>query len=176
MSITSKVEEEFLRDDLYDALRWLFEGAIVWEAARRSLPDTVRHLRVLGMFTSLVQARALYEFYYKSGWNDDFRVKDFAPKWKPTESPLYKRYMDRSQPAQKRVFHLVRNRKLHAGGVGPDALNHQVLNFATDLRNLTEEFGKNADTIFQGEIQSTLARSIQEAHRAAQYYHIPNPF
>ena len=170
------IEQEFLRDDLYDALRWLFEGAVVWEAARMMPQRAGRHQAVLGMYTSLVQARALYEFYYrKKSAKDDVRVKDFAPRWKPTENPLYKAYMDQGMPAQKRVFHLVRDRSAHAGGTGNAALNKKVLEFAQNLRGLTEEFGKNADPAFQSEIHSALARAIEDAEVAAKHYGIPNP-
>jgi hypothetical protein len=175
MTVLNQSEEEFLRDDLYDALRWLFEAAIAWEAARRIPQCAGRHQIVFGMYTSLVQARALYEFFYKKGKGDDFRVKDFAPKWNPTKSSLYKKYMDRNQPVQKRVFHLVRNRSIHAGGTGPDELKEQVLEFAKDLRRLTEEFRQNADPVFQDEIQFALTRAIQEAGLAVKHYGISNP-
>jgi hypothetical protein len=175
MPVPGKPEEEFLRDDLYDALRWLFEGAIAWEAARRQPQCAWRHQAALGMYTSLVQARALYEFYYKTGWGDDSRAKDFGSHWKPPKSPLYKQYMDRLKPAQKRVFHLVLSRGRHAGGTGPTELKNQVVGFAKDLRRLTEDFSKNADPVFQGEIQSALRRALQQAHLAAAHYGIPNP-
>lgn len=175
MTVPGKPEEEFIRNDLYDALRWLFEGAVAWEAARVKPQFSGRHQIVLGMYTSFVQARAIYEFYYKTGKGDDFRAKHFAPKWKPAESPLYRKHMDQHKPAQKRVFHLVSNRSIHAGGAGPEELKNQVVGFAKDLRKLTADLSQNADTVFQGEIQSALARAMQEADLAAKFYGIPNP-
>jgi hypothetical protein len=128
------------------------------------------------MYTSLVQARALYGFFYKKGAGDDFRVGDFSSKWKPPQSRLYQRYMDQGKPAQKRIFHLVRNRSVHPGGTGPEQLNKQVLQFAKELRKLTEALARNADPAFQCEIQSALGRAIREAELSARHYGIPNPF
>ena len=167
--------ESFLKDDLYDALRWLFEGAVSWESARRNTARAARHQSVLGMYASLVQARALYEFFYKEEKNDAARAKHFAPTWKPQKTQLYQKYMDRLRPANKRVFHLVYNRTIQAGGSGQDELKNQVLEFAKDLRKITEEFAHNASTDFRDGIQFALNKALQEAELAANHYSIPNP-
>ena len=172
-------KERFLKDDLCDGLKWLFEGAIAWDAAQRRPERAGRHLIVLGMYTSLVQARALYEFFYGHGQGDDARASHFAPTWKPPESCLYRKYMARRKPANKRVFHLVYNRATHAGGSGhegPDHLKKQVLEFAKDLLALTKEFANNADPRFQGGVQYAVGEALKGAKDAAGHYGIPNPF
>lgn len=175
MSVLNQQDQEFLRDDLYDALRWLGEGAIVWEAARQKPRCAGRHQEVLGMYTRFVQARALYEFFYAKGKNDDARAESFAPSWKPRKSSLYERYIGQGTPAQKRVFHLVRRRSMHAGGTGKNTLNKQILAFAKDLLGLMEDFHKNAAPVFRDEIEFALMKARKEADSAAKHYGIPNP-
>jgi hypothetical protein len=169
-------KSEFLEYDLYDALRWLFVGAVAWQAATK---DLCPHQRVLGMYTSLVQARALYEFFFEEGRRDDARAGDFAPRWAREESNnLYSQYMAKAKPANKRVFHLVYDRSAHAGGAGhdgPEHLNNQVLKFARDLRRLTEAFVECAAPRFRDRIQCALRGALDEANRAAEDYGIANP-
>jgi hypothetical protein len=171
-------KEKFLREDLRDALRWLFEGAIAWEAAKKRPERAGHHQVVLGMYVSLVQARALYEFFYGHGQGDDARASHFAPAWKPLETEPYRKYMAGGKPANKRVFHLVYNRAAHAGGSGhegPDHLKNQVLEFAKDLRTLTEEFARNAGPAFRDSAQGAFREALKEANRAADHYGIANP-
>ncbi|MGO9087339.1 MAG: hypothetical protein ACLQBK_19135 [Candidatus Sulfotelmatobacter sp.] len=175
---TQKELHDFLSDDLYDALRWLFEGAVAWEAARVRPSQSGRHQKVFGMYTSLVQARSLYEFFYgqKRGQPDDARANDFTSKskWTAPPSPLYARYMESRRPAQKRVFHLVFNRSVHSGGTGNE-LNKKVLEFALELRRLVQDLEQSADPQFKAEIGCALARAILEADKAAASYGIPRP-
>ncbi len=171
-------KEKFLKEDLYDALRWLFEGAVAWKAARERPEGAERHQSVLGMYTSLVQARALYEFFYAHGQGDDARACHFAPAWNPSQTDLYRRYMAGGKPANKRLFHLVYNRSLHAGGSGedgPDHLKNQVLEFAKDLRSLTERFADSVDTNFCDSVRHALRKALEEAKLAADHYGIANP-
>ncbi len=171
-------KEKFLREDLYNALRWLFEGAIAWEAARRRPESAGRHQGLLGMYASLMEARALYEFFYGQGHGDDARACHFASAWNPGETDHYQRYMAGGKPANKRVFHLVYNRAVHAGGSGedgPDHLKNQVLELARDLRRLTEEFANNADPTFRDGVSNALREALQEAKLAADSYSIANP-
>ena len=167
--------ERFLKEDLYDALRWLFEGAIAWEAAR-SRPEHCRHQGVLGMQTSLVQARALYEFFYSHEQGDDARAVHFASTWRPLETDLYRAYMAGGKPANKRVFHLVYNRSRHAVGSESEHLKNKVLEFARDLKRLTEDFSRNADLGFQQAIEVALKKALHEADLAAKYYETKDPF
>jgi|ERR1700675_741001 hypothetical protein len=171
---------EFLQKDLYDALRWLFVGAVTWEAARSQL-HRCGNQDALGMYTSLAQARALYEFYYtKGGRSDDARAQHFASLWIEPKSPLYLKYMQIETPANKRVFHLAYGRgdAANAGGPGHDSPNHlknQVIEFAKDLRRLTEEFAKCAEPDFRPIIRTTLDNALDEAKKTADSYKIPVP-
>jgi len=177
-AMPDSTKEHFLREDLRDALRWLFVGAVTWEACR-SQPQRCRNQDALGMFTSLVQARALYEFFYDPGkQGDDARACDFILGWDPPESELYRRYMAKRKPANKRVFHLVYDRAVHAGGSGqdePDHLKKQVLEFARDLRRLTEEFIKCVEPQFRDIARRALDKALIEAKKTADYYGVPNP-
>ncbi len=172
---TSDEKREFLEKDLYDALRWAFVGAITW-LATEGQPE-----RVLGMNTNFVQARALYEFFYTKGNKpDDARALDFAPSWTEPRSPLYLKYMNNQTPANKRVFHLVYGRSgaANAGGAGhngPDHLKNQVIEFAKDLRRLTEEFIKCVEPQFRDIARTALDKALIEANKTADYYRIPNP-
>src|SRR5271169_2288093 len=109
-------QKKFLEDDLSDALKGLFVGAVVWEAAHNS--EQCPFQQGLGMMTTLVQARALYEFYSSKNATayDDARAKQFASSWTGTNSILYNDYMAGKKPANKRVFHLVYFRSEHSGG------------------------------------------------------------
>jgi hypothetical protein len=169
--------QSFLEEDLYDALRWLFLGAVVWSASRQ-LPDRFGRLCVLGMLTSFVQARALYEFFYHNGRGDDARVRDFVPSWDEPESHVFRKYMASRTPANKRVFHLVYKRSAHAGGPGhdgPDHLKHQVVEFAKDLRRLTELLVDRVEPDFRNSAQSALRKALQEAELEAKHYGITDP-
>jgi hypothetical protein len=178
-AIPDATKVKFLREDLFDSLRWLFVGAVTW-AACRSQPQVCRNQDALGMFTSLNQARALYEFFYRTrAQADDARACHFASAWNPRESDLYCRYMAGGKPANKRLFHLAYNRADHAGGSGqdgPDHLKNQVLEFAKDLYTLTEEFASNADAAFRDSVQYALQEALKEAGLAAGHYGIANPF
>lgn len=57
--LTLDERKKFLEDDLSDALKGLFVGAVVWAAADAS--ERCPFQKGLGMFTNLVQARSLYE-------------------------------------------------------------------------------------------------------------------
>jgi hypothetical protein len=174
------MKADFLANDLSDALRWLFEGAVAWEAARRRPESAARHQAAVSMYASIVQARALYEFYFSPAKkNDDARARDFASTWNPAKTELYRRYMAEGQPANKRVFHLVYNRPAHAGASGedgPEHLKNRVLEVAKELRRLTEEFAHNADPAFRDSAKFALQKALKEAVSAADYYGIANPF
>jgi hypothetical protein len=83
-------------------------------------------------------------------------------------------------PANKRVFHLVYGRSdaANAGGPGhdgPDQLKNQVLEFAKDLRRLTEVLINHAERDFRSIIRTALDKPFNEAQNAADYYGISNP-
>jgi hypothetical protein len=170
----------FLTEDLYDALRWLFVSAVTW-AASRNQPQCCGNQDVLAMFSSLAQARALYEFFYANGrQHDDARACDFTPDsvWRPPETNLYRTYMAAHTPANKRVFHLVYNRSVHSGGSGLDGADHlknQVLEFAKDLRSLIEQFLNFADPVFRDSIRQALDKALREAKLTADLYGVPDP-
>ncbi len=173
-------KKAFLTEDLYDALRWLFVSAVTWGASRDQ-PHRCGNQDVLAMFTSLAQARALYEFFYSNGrQHDDARARDFTPDpvWRPSETSLYRTYMSAHKPANKRVFHLVYNRSVHSGGFGQDGADHlknQVLEFAKDLRSLMEQFMNSADTVFRDSIRQALDNALREAKLTADLHGVPDP-
>lgn len=174
---TQDEKSKFLKEDLYDSLRWLFVGTVAWHAARVQ-PDRCPHQMVLGMYTNLVQARALYEFFYSRGKRDDARAVDFAPAWRPVPSSLYSNYMAGGKPANKRVFHLVYDRSAHPAGPGhvaDDHINKKVLEFAKELRQITEEFVKCVQPHFRAIVQSALDSALQEAKSTANGYGVTNP-
>jgi hypothetical protein len=182
--------KRFLQEDLYNALRYLFEGAIAWDAWKRTEekaakgephPAVFRHQGVLGMCTTFMEARALYEFFHKHARrridSDDARADDFASTWRADESEVYKDYMAHLKPANKRMFHLVYRRSAQSGETatkGP--LKEQVLNFAKDLRDLTKEFIKHTDDTVSCELaRAALHNALNEAQKAADHYRITNP-
>jgi hypothetical protein len=170
--------KNFLDEDLSDALKGLFVGAVVWVAADTS--ERCPFQKGLGMFTSLVQARALYEFYSpKPAEDDDARASHFAPNWRRTGvTSLYTKYMGRGMPANKRVFHLVYGRSAHAGGPGhdgPDHIKNQVLEFAKDLRHLTQRFAQSVDSDFRESVERALGKALAGGAEAANGCGIINP-
>jgi hypothetical protein len=183
---TTNEKNEFLEEDLTDALKWLFVGAVAWQATdpKENQPERCCHQKVLAMYTSLVQARALYEFYYDVKPNrkpDDARVRDFAPSWVVPKRHYYSKYMDGGAPANKRVFHLVYGRNRHSGGRGgsdeSEDLKNQVLAFAKELREITEEFVKCAEPQFVRLVQAALENGLNEAESVAGEgcFNIANP-
>jgi hypothetical protein len=166
-------KKEFLKEDLLNALRWLFVNAVVWHASEND--------RLSAMYTSFVEARALYEFYFAGrGKGDDARAVHFADQWAEPQSAPYLKYMAPRAPAQKRVFHLVygRSKPENAGGPGHDGRDHlknQVLNIAKDLLRITETFVGSVRPEFRDLVQAALEKAVSEAENKASYYGIPNP-
>jgi hypothetical protein len=163
--ITDEDRLKFLKEDLYNTLRYLFEGAIAWDAWKqtegkspeeKSCPAICRHQGVLGMYTTFMEARALYDFFHKrktSNDGDNALADHFALNWTATESHVYSRYMARRQPVNKRMFHLVYGRSTQSGEtVTEGPLKEQVLNVAKDLRDLTGEFIKHIDNSVSREL------------------------
>ena len=191
MSVADAHRRQSLEDDLYNALCYLFEGAIAWDAWKRTTEKAagekpsstviLRHQGVLGMYTAFMEARALYEFFHKHGrrGHDDARADDFASEWKANQTDVYKNYMAAEKPANKRMFHLVYGRSEHSGGTGTEGIDHlkeQVLNVAKDLRDLTDEFNKHIDDSgFREVAETALRKALDEAQKAADHYRIANP-
>jgi hypothetical protein len=190
MSITDTDRKQFLEKDFYNALRYLFEGAIAWDAWKQTeekaakvepRPVIFRHQGALGMYTTFMEARALYEFFHKHGTrshdDDSARADDFASNWKANESDVYKDYMAHSKPANKRMFHLVYLRSEKSGETstkGP--LNEQVLNVAKDLRDLARKFIEHIDDSDSQKLARTaLQKALGEGQKAADHYYIANP-
>ncbi len=87
---------------------------------------------------------------------DDARAGHFAPKWQP-KSALYLKYMASEKPANKRMFHLVYGRSLHAGGAGhdgPDHVKNQVVEVARDLPRLMRAFAGRSREHFDPRLNS----------------------
>ena len=190
MSVTDADRKQFLGEDFYNALRYLFEGAIAWDAWKRTkekaakgepCPVIFRHQGVLGMYTTFMEARALYEFFHKHGPRSDdddgARADDFASNWKANKNDVYKDYMAHFKPANKRMFHLVYLRSEKSGETSTkEPLNEQVLNVAKDLRDLTREFIEHIDDSVSRELARTaLQNALGEAQKAGDHYHIANP-
>jgi hypothetical protein len=177
----SNNKDLFLREDLKDALKWLLVSAVIWEAAK--LEECCPNQDAIGMYTNFVQARALYEFYYKGENNrkaDDARAIDFSDSWQPPNSTLYARYVE-SGPLNKRVFHLVygRSEEQYAGASGhsgPDHINQQVLEFAKELLRLTREFVRCARPEFKDAAQSAIDDGYRDAQNAANALGLRIPF
>ncbi len=180
MSITDADREEFLRDDFYNALRYLFEGAIAWDAWKQSENDAFWHQGALGMYTTFMEARALYDFFHKRKTpndGDNARADHFVLRWEGSKSDVYLRYMAQRKPVNKRMFHLIYARRAHSGETataGP--LKEQVLNVARDLCELSREFAKHIkDSMLQDVARTALKSALCEAKKAANHYGIANP-
>lgn len=171
-------KKEFIDRDLYDALKWLFIGAVAWDAACKQ-PERHGRLWTLGMSTCFVQARALYEFFFGvARKGDDARARDFAPGWSEPESFLYVKYMSSGKPANKRLFHLVYDRSIYANGpghTGPHHIKNQAINFANDLARPTKVFAGQVEPAFGSSVESALYRALEDAQLAADYYGTGNP-
>jgi len=179
--------KKFLEADLRDALKGVFVGAVVWDAAdeEKGRAELCPFQRGIAMSASFVQARALYEFYSskegkkpkKEEEEDDARASDFLTPGtrKDFKISLFSKYM---VPVNKRLFHLVYGRSGHAGGPEHDEKKHiksQVLAFAKDLRVLTEEFGDRVKGDFRDSVQFALREALKGAQEAADRCGIVNP-
>lgn len=96
--LTLDERKKFLEDDLSDALKGPFVGAVVWAAADAS--ERCPFQKGLGMFTSLVQARALYEFYSPKLAEDDDAPVTLLPMGLELGLPVFARstWAGESQP------------------------------------------------------------------------------
>ena len=188
MEDSFQLKERFLRDDFRDSLKWLFVGAVTWWA--HPLECDKDYLRALGMFTSLVQARALYDFFYRRGQAElqlggTASAKHFVPSWQAPDDPdhLYSNYMSWGRPAQRRVFHIVYGRDTPEGGSmgdGSEELNSRVLDFAKDLKRITQEFAKRLVGTPELDrycelVECALTKSLDEGCELAKTYGIPDP-
>jgi hypothetical protein len=167
---------------LLNALRWLFVNAVVWHASDIRPESENRPELLPAMYTSFVEARGLYEFYFSKSKRDgdDARVCHFtnANSWAEPPSSLYLKYMGPKTPAQKRVFHLVygRSKEENARGPGHDDRSHlkyQVLVLAKDLRRITESFISSAAPRFQSLVQAALDGALAEAQRRRPFVAYP---
>lgn len=180
--VTTQEKNDFLENDFYDSLRWLFVGAVTWKAMQQRPDLCTANQIVTSMLASLTQARALYEFFFadpRARKPDDARACDFAHlKWNPPPSFLYTTYMGTGKPTNKRISHLVYNRSAQSGGSSAneaDHLKNQVLNFSIELRDLTKELTRQADPAFSTGIQNALEKALAEAQLTANHYGITNP-
>jgi hypothetical protein len=104
-----------------------YGAAVAWQATEEveKKAEGCYAQRAQGMFTTLVQARALYDFYEQKERRKpgDAWASDFAPRW-TWESVLYRNYMANWKPVNKRVFHFVYDRSKAIGANDP--INAQV--------------------------------------------------
>ncbi len=180
---TDTDREAFLKKDLADALKWLVVGAVMWQATepQENKCDPSPHQRA-AVFTSLVQARALYDFYYpkKTHPEDDARSSDFVDGWAPMKQQLLDDYLGPGAPVNKRIFHLAFLRSLHSGGTGENDedthLKNQVLLVARKLIEVTRGFVANVRANFGSFAQGALQEALKEAQNKADDYKIASPF
>jgi hypothetical protein len=174
-------QETFLRADFCDTLRWMLVGAITWKAAPTK--ECCPNLDVVGMYTSLLQSRNLYEFYYDENphFDDDARASEFASSWDMKDtSPLYKKYMGPGMPVNNRISHLVWERSKHSGGTLVDECDHlkkQVLPCAHDLIEITNKF---IPLVTPESVRAAATFALDEARKqaclTAKKYGIDDPF
>lgn len=194
-------QRAFLEDDLSDALKGLFVGAVVWEAADRAEKAKEKErcpfLKRLAATESFVQARALYEFYTPTkdkpkGEKGEPAYASHFGQWTEKEfgvdvSGLFEKYMEgrkapgvfrTNSPANKRVFHLAYDRSDFSGGSGQDGSDHlknQPLKFATNLRDITEKFIEKVEPPFRDSAKTALEKAREGARQAATGCNIANP-
>lgn len=187
MDITDADRTQFLQDDFYNSLRYMFEGAIAWHAWKQALEKRdqswpiFRHQGVLGMYATFIEARALYEFFHshnsRRSDSDDARADDFATNWRAAESEVYQDYAAHSRPANKRMFHLVYRRNEKSGETsskGP--LKEQVLNVAKDVLDVAGKFVENVDdSVYRELARIALRKALDEGQKAARHYCVANP-
>ncbi len=143
---------------------------------RRKNRNAASNQDALGMFTSFMQARSLYEFYYgkkSTGRDDDARAKQFMTTSFDPKSSLGPRYMYKSgkeMPVNKRLFHMVYDRGRHEGIKG------EVLSIALDLQRITKKFAEHAKPEFKPLIEHALGDALKDADYAASKHKIANPF
>ena len=184
--LTEDEKTRFLTEDLPDVLKWLVVGAVMWQAAepKEKRDERCPHQRAVGMFTGLVQARALYDFYYakKKTGDDDARASDFVKDWPRIRSKIRSGVLARylGKPVNKRVFHAVYRRSDHSGGNRSDSgeathLKNQVLAIARELLKISKEFARHVDQKFNAEAQYALRAACNEAQTMARAYGISIP-
>jgi hypothetical protein len=184
----AKLKEKFLTDDLRDSLKWLIVGAVTWQA--HPLEGDHDYLRALGMFTSLGHARALYEFFNNSGdgtpeVGETASARHFNSSWSSPSDPeaLYSKYMAKRMPVNRRLSHLVYGRDTLAGGSmggGRSELNARVLDFAKDLKRITQTFSTSLTGSPEQEkygelVERALDKALVEGCELAARNHIPMP-
>ncbi len=200
---TVESQKDFLKDDLSDALKGLFVGAVVWEAADRAekakQKELCPFLKRLAASESFVQARALYEFYNpkkidkpKGKKGEPAHASHFG-QWTEKEftsdimSDLFEKYIGgqkatgvfgTNSPINKRVSHLAYDRSDFSGGSGQDGSDHlknQPLKFATNLRDITEKFIEKVEDRFRDSAKTALEKAREGARQAAAGCNINNP-
>lgn len=183
ISASSQEMEAFLEHDLRDALKGLFVSAVSWAAHPEQSDE--RGVRGLAMYANLVQARALYEFFFGEQARNspiiggDARALDFVSSWTPSDSRnLYATFMGKGAAAQKRVFHLVYGRPGYSGGTEPDESDHlknQVRAFAEHIRDLTTEFARKLQPHHRALVEASLQDALATAGAVANDYGVTLP-
>lgn len=199
---TVESQEDFLKDDLSDALKGLFVGAVVWEAADRAEKAKEKELcpflKELAASASFVQARALYEFYNPKktdkprGERGETAHASHFGEWTDKEFTndeldLFEKYIRgpeatgvfrTNSPINKRVFHLAYDRSDFSGGLGQDGSDHlknQPLEFAANLRDITKKFIEKVEDRFRESAKTALEKAREGARQAATGCNIANP-
>ena len=158
---------ELIDNDLYNELRWLLCAATEWDADRKLQEQPCFrhpfHLSVYTMDSALLHARSLYEFFTatepirpeRRTWRDYSRDAR-------QESDKYNEFI---KPLHGRVMHLNRDRD------GYDPVKDEVVNFASDILRLWDDFSKKPGLgPYAGLLQKYRKQAIDEAADVAKQY------
>lgn len=166
LPLADPAKEEFLREDLYNELRWLLCAATEWHACRKLAKEPgcrqPHHLIVYTMDSALLHARSLYEFFTAASIKPDRRTwRDYSHNARQ-ESVTYDKFI---KPLHGRVMHLNRDRE------GYDAVKDEVVNLAADVLRLWDDFSKKSDVKpYVQSLQEYRELAVREAEAVAEQY------
>lgn len=171
------VEEQrrLINQDLYNELRYLLIAATIWQRCRdveqsddqTPFDDLPHHLQALTMDSACMHARALYEFFFKSGDIETASAKrDYGVTLNRTRL-----YRDYEHTLNKRLFHIDLRRpaprERFATARVKRNVNRKPKLFADDVLGLWDKLAAQLPQLHR-QLSGARKKAIAEADKAAK--------
>lgn len=131
-------KEEYIREHLYNELRWLLHAATEWQIQKHLQLNIVGYnVQVYAMDSAVLHARTLFEFFLNKTKSNYYGCTEYVSTELQSDS-----YKDWSGPLHSHLMHAqVRSRPKKLGtSDGPKDLNEMPVYFAQEILRLWKEF------------------------------------
>lgn len=159
----------YIKDDLYNELRWLLSAAAEWQAAETG---SDKRVIVYAMDSAFLHARSLYEFFTWIEPQRPTRRAQTRVYWRTygLQGRLVSRlYTDWIGILHDYVMHLNDVRGSSSNVLNGQQLNKQILIFAEDVLHLWDQFSAMPEVSqFSTELADARRKSVEQANSIAK--------